>query len=147
MSNIKNIAEDIIQLTNKSNLLDDIVNMMNHIMKSTENTLKDDILKITDGAKLECEVDLEKIMGIVEEISSYKYSMEDELSSARGYIEEAEQTGWYSCPILLQLEDGSWLIPQQDDEGNDGGAIGISNGIVGERSEYHILPVLGVNHE
>tara|TARA_Y100001938_G_C8084948_1_gene431384 strand:+ start:1433 stop:1699 length:267 start_codon:yes stop_codon:yes gene_type:complete len=60
---------------------------------------------------------------------------------------EAEQTGWYSCPILLQLEDGSWLIPQRDDEGNDGGAIGISNGIVGERSEYHILPVLGVNHE
>ena len=44
---------------------------------------------------------------------------------------EAEQTGWYSCPILLQLEDGSWLITQQDDEGNDGGAIGISNGMVG----------------
>ena len=96
MSNIKNLAEDIIQLNNKSSLLDDIVSMMNHIMKSTENTLKEDIIKITDGAKLECEVDLEKIMGIVEEISSYKYSMEDELSSARGYIEEAES----SCAYL-----------------------------------------------
>jgi len=61
--------------------------------------------------------------------------------------EETEKTGWDSCPILIGLEDGSWLIPQQDDEGNDGGAIGISNGIVGERSEYHILPVLAVNHE
>ena len=95
MSNIKNLAEDIIQLNNKSSLLDDIVSMMNHIMKSTENTLKEDIIKITDGAKLECEVDLEKIMGIVEEISSYKYSMEDELSNARGSLEDAESSCGY----------------------------------------------------
>ena len=95
MSNIKNIAEDILQLSNKSNLLDDIVNMMNHIMKSTENTIKDDIIKITDGAKIECEIDLEKIDGIVEEISSYHYSIQDDLSSARGHLEEAEASCGY----------------------------------------------------
>ena len=40
--------------------------------------------------------------------------------------EETEKTGWYSCPILIGLEDGSWLVPQSDDEGNDGGVIGVS---------------------
>ena len=92
MSNIKNIAEDIIQLTNKSNLLDDVVSMMNHIMKSTENTLKDDILKITDGAKLECKVDTKKILEFVEEIGNYRYSAEDEISSAQGKIEDASSS-------------------------------------------------------
>ena len=95
MSNIKNIAEDILQLTNKSNLLDDVVSMMNHIMKSTENTLKDDIIKITDGAKIECEVDLEKIEEIIEEISSYQSSMEDELSNAKSSLEDAESSCGY----------------------------------------------------
>ena len=56
--------------------------------------------------------------------------------------EETEKTGWYSCPILIGLEDGSWLVPQSDDEGNDGGVIGVST-----KDDYEILPVLGVNHE
>ena len=55
---------------------------------------------------------------------------------------EAEDTGWYSCPILIGLEDGSWLVPQSDDEGNNGGVIGVSS-----KDDYKILPVLGINHE
>jgi len=30
---------------------------------------------------------------------------------------------WHSCPIEIQLEDGHWLTPTMDDEGNDGGAL------------------------
>ena len=36
----------------------------------------------------------------------------------------AEQDfGWYKRPIILTLDDGSEIIPQMDDEGNDGGAL------------------------
>ena len=119
MSNIKNLAEDIIQLNNKSSLLDDIVNMMNHIMKSTENTLKDDILKITDGAKLECEIDLEKIMGIVEEISSYKYSMEDDLSNARSSLEDAESSCGYLEDEVNELRRYLEELPHKVKEGKE----------------------------
>ena len=31
--------------------------------------------------------------------------------------------GWYSRPVVLQLDDGTEIIPQRDDEGNDGGAL------------------------
>ena len=40
--------------------------------------------------------------------------------------EEADKNCWYKRPIALVLDDGNWLIPMSDDEGNDGGAIATS---------------------
>lgn len=37
--------------------------------------------------------------------------------------EEAEAFMWYKRPLVIQFTDGSFLIPQMDDEGNDGGAM------------------------
>ena len=31
--------------------------------------------------------------------------------------------GWHKSPIALSLDDGTTIIPQCDDEGNDGGAL------------------------
>ena len=36
---------------------------------------------------------------------------------------DAEEQGWYRRPIQMRLEDGTWLTPSQDDEGNDGGSL------------------------
>ena len=36
---------------------------------------------------------------------------------------EMEANLWYKRPIVLILDDGNWLVPMADDEGNDGGAI------------------------
>ena len=36
---------------------------------------------------------------------------------------DAKQQGWSTQPIQIMLNDGTWLTPMQDDEGNDGGAI------------------------
>ena len=32
---------------------------------------------------------------------------------------DAEEQGWYKRPIQIRLEDGTWLTPSQDDEGNE----------------------------
>jgi len=37
--------------------------------------------------------------------------------------EECEDMGWDSAPICLLLDDGTWIYPSRDDEGNDGGAL------------------------
>tara|TARA_R110001599_G_scaffold60034_4_gene166858 strand:- start:35457 stop:36095 length:639 start_codon:yes stop_codon:yes gene_type:complete len=37
--------------------------------------------------------------------------------------EECESFGWYKSPLAMWLDDGTILIPQSDDEGNDGGAM------------------------
>ena len=38
---------------------------------------------------------------------------------------ESENIGWYSRPVCIQLDDGTWIFPMADDEGNDGGALAV----------------------
>jgi len=53
---------------------------------------------------------------------------------------ECDDRYWYSRPICMQLDDGTWIYPSSDDEGNDGGALFTTS-----KDEY-CLPVLnGVN--
>ena len=37
--------------------------------------------------------------------------------------EEAIESGWSKCPLLISLNDGTVIIPLQDDESNDGGSL------------------------
>ena len=50
--------------------------------------------------------------------------------------EEAENMGWDSRPLVIYFEDGGFIIPQSDDEGNDGGALYLSG------KEDHIIYTL-----
>jgi hypothetical protein len=36
---------------------------------------------------------------------------------------EADHWGWYNRPVVIRLDDNTFLLPMRDDEGNDGGAI------------------------
>jgi hypothetical protein len=36
---------------------------------------------------------------------------------------EAERSDWNHRPIILMLDDGEYIFPMQDDEGNNGGAL------------------------
>ena len=38
---------------------------------------------------------------------------------------EANDIGWDSRPVAIQLDDGTWIMPMRDDEGNDGGALAV----------------------
>tara|TARA_R100001594_G_scaffold99392_2_gene133895 strand:+ start:1031 stop:1381 length:351 start_codon:yes stop_codon:yes gene_type:complete len=38
---------------------------------------------------------------------------------------EANESMWCSRPIAILLDDGKWIYPMRDDEGNDGGAMGV----------------------
>ena len=49
-------------------------------------------------------------------------------------VADLEEWGWSKSPIVLTLDDGTVLIPQMDDEGNDGGALWTSDeglGVIG----------------
>ena len=52
---------------------------------------------------------------------------------------EAEESMWYSRPLCFQLDDGTWVYPMRDDEGNDGGALCYLNDGVDD-----VLPVLSL---
>jgi len=38
-------------------------------------------------------------------------------------VEEREEAGWSCRPVVIHLDDGTYLYPSRDDEGNDGGAL------------------------
>ena len=40
---------------------------------------------------------------------------------------EMNEMGWYNRPICLLLDDGTWIFPMADDEGNNGGALATTN--------------------
>jgi hypothetical protein len=40
---------------------------------------------------------------------------------------ECKKLMWHSRPLLIRFTDGSYIIPQSDDEGNDGGAMYYEN--------------------
>ena len=39
------------------------------------------------------------------------------------YMDKTEGEGWYNLPLVIELTDGTTIIPMADDEGNDGGAL------------------------
>ncbi len=41
--------------------------------------------------------------------------------------DEAEDMGWHSRPIAFKLDDGTWVVAQCDDEGNNGGVLAYSH--------------------
>ena len=50
--------------------------------------------------------------------------------------QEADELDWSSRPVCMMLDDGTWIYPQRDDEGNDGGAL-----FVAASKEHETLPV------
>lgn len=47
---------------------------------------------------------------------------------------EFEALGWHSRPVVIELSDGSVIVPQRDDEGNDGGSL-----IYADKNDSHII--------
>ena len=43
---------------------------------------------------------------------------------------------WYKKPVIITFTDGSYIIPQRDDEGNDGGALFTSD------DDVDVIPVI-----
>ena len=44
--------------------------------------------------------------------------------------EEADDIGWYKRPLVFRLDDDNWIVPQMDDEGNDGGVLSTKNRVL-----------------
>mgnify|MGYP001196542280 CR=1 FL=1 len=43
--------------------------------------------------------------------------------------DEKDEMYWWSRPVMFKLENGVWCYPSKDDEGNDGGALFITNSL------------------
>tara|TARA_R100001530_G_scaffold136286_1_gene116223 strand:- start:2382 stop:2633 length:252 start_codon:yes stop_codon:yes gene_type:complete len=50
---------------------------------------------------------------------------------------EMKEADWYHNSIIIFFDDGSWINPMADDEGNNGGALATSS------KTLSVIPVIG----
>jgi len=50
--------------------------------------------------------------------------------------DETEDLMWSNAPLIIFFDDGSYIYPSSDDEGNDGGALFTSH------SDLSVIPVI-----
>lgn len=50
--------------------------------------------------------------------------------------EEADDLDWYCRPVVMFLDNGEYIFPMADDEGNNGGALATSY------DDHDLLPVI-----
>ena len=51
--------------------------------------------------------------------------------------QEVDDLGWTKSNIVIEFDDGHWIVPMMDDEGNDAGALWSSEG-----KQLSIIPVI-----
>lgn len=51
--------------------------------------------------------------------------------------QEMEDLGWTKMNVVIEFEDGQWIVPMMDDEGNDAGALWTSS-----HTELSIIPCI-----
>jgi hypothetical protein len=93
MINLKEVAETLLQVVNNEEQLKSVV----ELMESSNNTVKDDISKLREGAKLKPKFDLNKmfeladsIMGDISSAQDLCNEAEEAASSARGCLDDID---------------------------------------------------------
>lgn len=51
--------------------------------------------------------------------------------------QEVDDMGWTRANIVIEFDDGHWLVPMADDEGNDAGSLWTSEG-----NKLSIIPAI-----
>lgn len=60
--------------------------------------------------------------------NNFMFLVAKKISSVRYMTqEEADAFMWDKRPLVIRFTDGSFLVPQMDDEGNNGGAMYFQN--------------------
>ena len=119
MINLKEVAETLLQVVNNQEQLKSVV----ELMESSNNTVKEDITKLRDGAKLEPKFDLAKMFDLADDIcqdisraQDYCNDAEEAASSARGCLDDAD----YNATELRNIvEYGQHEIKDKKDEVKD----------------------------
>ena len=116
----KQLAEKLLKLHNSTEVLNRVVMKM----KSSENTIVEDIEKLVDGAKLEPQFDINKMSEIANYLQSDISSAEDYVDSAKSCLDDAEHciggAASYADDLCALIDDVKYAL-QQDDKSEGSG--------------------------
>ena len=116
MINLKEVAETLLQVANNQEQLKSIVDLM----ESSNNTVKDDISKLREGAKLEPQFDLTKMFDAADQICIDISDAGDNLSQAENAISEAigciDELDYNATQLRDMIEAVKYEVKDEKDE-------------------------------
>ena len=114
----KQLAEKLIQLHNSTEVLNQIIS----VLKSSENTIKEDVIALHRGARLEPQFDIDKMSDLANDMRSDIANAEDYVGSARECIDDIDScvSGALSyADGLCDMIDNVKYELKKDDEDSD----------------------------
>ena len=116
MINLKEIAETLLQVVNNQEQLKSIVDLM----ESSNNTVRDDISKLREGAKLEPQFDLTKMFDVADQLCCDISDAGDNLSQAENAISEAigciDEADYNATELRNMIENVQHEVTDEKDE-------------------------------
>jgi hypothetical protein len=116
----KQLAEMLMKLNNSTEVLSRVVMKM----KSSENTVVEDIEKLIDGAKLEPQFDIVKMSDLANDLRSDVAAAEDYADSARGNLDDIDScvSGAlsYTEDLCSMIDDIKYELKKDDESEGSG---------------------------
>ena len=114
----KQLAEKLIQLHNSTEVLNQIIS----VLQSSENTVKEDVIALHRGARLEPQFDIDKMSDLANDMRSDIANAEDYVDSARGCIDDIDSCVrgalGYADDLCGMIDDVKYEL-KKDDEDSD----------------------------
>ena len=115
----KQLAEKLLKLHNSTQVLEEVIS----VLQSSENTVKEDVIALHRGARLEPQFDVDKMSDLANDMRSDVYNAEDYVSSARGSLDDAENCVSdalnYADDLCSMMDDVKYEL-KKDDETEEG---------------------------
>ena len=116
----KQLAEMLMKLNNSTEVLNEIIS----VLQSSENTVKEDVIALHRGARLEPQFDINKMSELANDLRSDISNAEEYADSARAYLDDIDSCvgGALSCADdLCSLIDDVKYALKKDDESEGSG--------------------------
>ena len=117
----KQLAEKLIQLHNSTEVLNEIIS----VLQSSENTVKEDVIALHRGARLEPQFDIDKMSELANDLRSDIVGAEDYADSARGNLDDIDScvSGAlsYVDDLCSLIDDVKYELKKDDETTSDDG--------------------------
>ena len=116
----KLLAEMLMRLNNSTEVLKEIIS----VLQSSENTVKEDVIALKRGARLEPQFDIDKMSDMANDLRSDISGAEDYVDSARGNLDDVDScvSGAlnYADDLCSMIDDVKYALKKDDEsEGSD----------------------------
>ena len=111
----KQLAEKLLKLHNSTEVLNEIIS----VLQSSENTIKEDVIALHRGARLEPQFDINKMSEIANDLRSDISNAEEYADSARGYLDDIDScvSGAlsYADDLCSMIDDVKYELKKDDE--------------------------------